>query len=269
MVMVVELVVVLVVVITCNSFSSSHHSSTKGGTFAVGLHPLSPPHSPSGPGGAGRGPSDGPVPDTGFVSDCLADSLETIDRAEMNKYLLPDQGPPTPYGATPNHGSLHPMTTMATTMATMNTITTMNTMNSMTTTGGGSPCTAATASLTSLPPIGSRLLPPASVYGAPGSPYYTGGTSPQPAGHGSPDLPTELGTSVTSGGGGVSPGGSPGSPSGEFVELQPPRPLKEEPLPSLPVHKTNVSSFLPQNLCYSSQPYAAFQYPYHYAPMWH
>ena len=67
----------------------------------------------------------------------------------------------------------------------------------------------------------------------------------------------------------MSPGGSPGSPSGEFVELQPPRPLKEEPLPSLPMHKTNVSPFLHQNLCYSSQPYA-FQYSsYPYATMWH
>lgn len=208
------------------------------------------------------------MPDTGFVSDCLAvaDSLETIDRAEMNKYLLPDQGPPTPYGTTPAHAGLHPMTTMATTMATMNS---MNTMNSMTTTGGSSPCTAAPASLTSLPPIGSRLLPPAPVYGGPGSPYYTGGASPQPANHGSPDLPSELGTSVTSGGGSVSPGGSPGSPSGEFVELQPPRPLKEEPLPSLTMHKANVSPFLHQNLCYSSQPYAAFQYSYPYATMWH
>ncbi|XP_050716185.1 transcription factor SOX-8-like isoform X2 [Eriocheir sinensis] len=244
-----------------------HHyvSSAKGGTFGVGLHPLSPPHSPSGPGGAGRGHPEGHVPDTAFVSDCLADSLESIDRAEMNKYLLPDQGTPTPYGATPSHGSLHPMTTMTTTMATMNTITTMNPMNPMTTTGGGSPCTATAASLTSLPPIGSRLLPPAPVYGGPGSPYYTGGTSPQPAGHGSPDLPTELGTS---GGGGVSPGGSPGSPSQEYVELQPPRPLKEEPLPSLTMPKANVSPFLPQNLCYSTQPYA-FQYSYPYAPMWH
>lgn len=249
----------------------SHHfvSPSKAGSYGVGLHPLSPPHSPSDAPVAGRGHHDGPVPDTAFVSDCLADSLESIDRAEMNKYLLPDQGPPTHYGTTPAHGSLHAITTMATTMATMNTVTTMNSMNSMTTTGGSSPCTAAPAALTTLPPIGSRLLPPAPVYGGPGSPYYPGGASPQPPNHGSPDLPSELGTSVTSGGGGVSPGGSPGSPSGEFVELQPPRPLKEEPLPSLPMHKANVSPFLHQNLCYSSQPYA-FQYSsYPYATMWH
>ena len=44
--------------------------------------------------------------------------------------------------------------------------------------------------------------------------------------------------------------------------------MKEEPLPSLNMHKANVSPFLHQNLCYSSQPYA-FQYSYPYAPMWH
>ncbi|KAG0714866.1 Transcription factor SOX-10 [Chionoecetes opilio] len=238
----------------------SHHlvSSSKVGPFGVGLHPLSPPHSPSEPPVPGRSHPEGHVPDTVFVSDCLADSLESIDRAEMNKYLLPDQGPPMPYGTTPAHGGLHPMTT---------TMTTMNTMNPMTSTGGSSPCTATPASLTSLPPIGSRLLPPAPVYGGPGSPYYAGGASPQPPNHGSPDLPSELGTS--SGSGGVSPGGSPGSPSGEFVELQPPRPMKEEPLPSLAMHKANMSPFLHQNLCYSSQPYPPFQYSYPYATMWH
>ncbi|XP_042235961.1 transcription factor SOX-8-like isoform X2 [Homarus americanus] len=239
--------------------SGPHHyvSSVKGGGLGLNLHPLSPPHSPSGQ-GVIRGHTEGHLGETVFVPDCLADSFETIDRAEMNKYLLPDQGSGAHYTSTPTHvthGSLQPMSTMAS-------------MNPMTA-PSSSTCSSASGTLTSLPPLGSRLIPSAQAYGGSGSPYYTGGASPQPGSHGSPDIPNEIVAGVPSTGG-VSPGGSPGSPVGEFVELQPPRVPKEEPLPPLSAPKpSNMNPFLHQNLCYSTQPYAAFQYSYPYAAMWH
>ncbi|KAK8742512.1 hypothetical protein OTU49_001928 [Cherax quadricarinatus] len=243
--------------------SANHYvSSVKSNGLGLSLHPLSPPHSPSGQGNAVRGHTEGHLSETVFVPDCLADSFETIDRAEMNKYLLPDQGSTGHYVSTAAHAphaNLQPMSTMSS-------------MNSMTAPSGSSTCSGSltsggSATHTSLPPL--RLLPSAPVYGSSGSPYYSGGASPQPGSHGSPDIAGDIGGGVPSVGG-ISPGGSPGSPVGEYVELQPPRVPKEEPLPPLTAPKpSNVNPFLHQNLCYPTQSYAAFQYPYPYAAMWH
>ncbi|XP_071534121.1 uncharacterized protein [Panulirus ornatus] len=252
-------------------FLSFPSSAVKGGGLGLSLHPLSPPNSPSGQAGVVRTHGEGHLGETVFVPDCLADSFETIDRAEMNKYLLPDQGgggvvtAGGHYAPTPTHvphAALQPMTT------TMSSMTGSSSSSSSSSTSSSS-CSAS-AALTTLPPLGSRLLPSAPVYGS-GSPYYTGGASPQPGSHGSPDITADIGGPVPSAGGAVSPGGSPGSPVGEFVELQPPRVPKEEPLPPplmTPKH-SNVTPFLHQNLCYSTQPYTALQYSYPYAAMWH
>lgn len=246
-------------------------STGKVGGLGLNLHPLSPPHSPSGQ-GAVRSHADAHIGETVFVSDCLADSFETIDRAEMNKYLLPDQTAGAHYATSapgahvPSAGSLQPMTTMSA-MPSMNTMSaTAAAAAASSSSCSGTLSSGGTGTLTSLPPLASRLIPPAPVYGGSGSPYYTGGASPQPGSHGSPDLgPSDLNGAPTAGG--VSPGGSPGSPHQEYVELQPPRVPKEEPLPPLSSPKPS-NPFLHQNLCYSTQPYA-FQYSYPYATMWH
>ncbi|XP_068230187.1 transcription factor SOX-8-like isoform X2 [Palaemon carinicauda] len=255
--------------VTMQDLSGNHHfvSNVKGGNLGLSLQPLSPPNSPSSQ-GVVKGHTDAHLADpTVFVPDCLTDTFENIDRAEMNKYLLPDQGTGPQYATSTHHcppGGLQPMTTMSA-MSSMNTMTVPSSSNSC----NGSLPSGASSSLTTLPSLGSRLLPPApSVYGGSSSPYYTGGASPQPAGHGSPDLIVgEIGANSAEG---VSPGGSPGSPVGDYVELQPPRVPKEEPLPPLSAPKpANVNPFLHQNLCYTTQPYPTFQYSYPYATMWH
>ncbi|XP_064120449.1 transcription factor SOX-8-like isoform X3 [Macrobrachium nipponense] len=256
--------------VTMQDLSGNHHyvSSVKGGNLGLSLQPLSPPNSPSGQ-GVVKGHTDAHLGDPAvFVPDCLTDTFENIDRAEMNKYLMPDQGSGPQYATSAPHGpptGLQPMTTMSA-MSSMNTMTVPSSSNSC----SGSLPSGASSSLTSLPSLGSRLLPPApTVYGGSSSPYYTGGTSPQPpAGHVSPDLIVgEMGANSA---GGVSPGGSPGSPVGDYVELQPPRVPKEEPLPPLSAPKpANVNPFLHQNLCYSTQPHPTFQYSYPYATMWY
>nr|XP_027226033.1 transcription factor SOX-8-like isoform X1 [Penaeus vannamei] len=255
------------------TLSGNNHfvGTGKVGGLGLNLHPLSPPHSPSGQ-GAVRSHADAHIGETVFVSDCLADSFETIDRAEMNKYLLPDQTAGAHYATSapgahvPSAGSLQPMTTMSA-MPSMNTMSaTAAAAAASSSSCSGTLSSGGTGTLTSLPPLASRLIPPAPVYGGSGSPYYTGGASPQPGSHGSPDLgPSDLNGAPTAGG--VSPGGSPGSPHQEYVELQPPRVPKEEPLPPLSSPKPS-NPFLHQNLCYSTQPYA-FQYSYPYATMWH
>lgn len=235
-------------------------STVKANSLGLSLHPLSPPHSPSGQ-GVVRGHTEGHLGETVFVPDCLADTFENIDRAEMNKYLLPDQGASGHYVTTQGHVAHQQMSTMSS-MAAPSSSSSSSSCNGTLSSGGSGP-------LASLPPL-TRLIPSAPAYGGAGSPYYSGGASPQPGSHGSPDIPGDMAGGVPSAGG-VSPGGSPGSPAGEFVELQPPRVPKEEPLPPLTAPKpSNVNPFLHQNLCYSTQPYAAFPYSYQYAAaMWH
>nr|XP_045604482.1 transcription factor Sox-10-like isoform X2 [Procambarus clarkii] len=245
-----------------HDLSGSHHyvNTVKANSLGLSLHPLSPPHSPSGQ-GVVRGHTEGHLGETVFVPDCLADTFENIDRAEMNKYLLPDQGASGHYVTTQGHVAHQQMSTMSS-MAAPSSSSSSSSCNGTLSSGGSGP-------LASLPPL-TRLIPSAPAYGGAGSPYYSGGASPQPGSHGSPDIPGDMAGGVPSAGG-VSPGGSPGSPAGEFVELQPPRVPKEEPLPPLTAPKpSNVNPFLHQNLCYSTQPYAAFPYSYQYAAaMWH
>ncbi|KAK7071117.1 Transcription factor Sox-8 [Halocaridina rubra] len=240
-------------------------SSVKGGNLGLSIHPLSPPNSPSNQ--VVKCHTETHLGDSaGFVPDCLTDTFENIDRAEMNKYLLPDQGAASHYVVATNHagsGGLQPMTTMSS-LSSMNTMSVPNSSNVC----SSSLSTGSSSTLTTLPSIAPRLLPPGPpLYGGSSSPYYAGGASPHPGGQGSPEL--IVGDISANSTGGVSPGGSPGSPQGEYVDLQP-RVPKEEPLPPLSSPKpSNVNPFLHQNLCYSPQPYATFQYSYPYATMWH
>lgn len=212
-------------------------------TGMMGVSPLSPPHSPS---TSLRTEDPHPLTETVFVSDCLTvDSLENIDRAEMNRYLWPDQQAmysQQHQGTSSPNGSPHPLS-----------ITSSSSHNL----ASSSPHTLSSAhSPLVYPPPPVQPIPCSRVIGHPTS-LYTGPTycsvaSPVVA-SGSPET-GETSNSSTS-----------PPPTVDLVELQPPR--RDEPLPSLSSHK-GVNPFLANNLCYS-QPYT-YNYPYSYAAaMWH
>ncbi|CAL4145463.1 unnamed protein product, partial [Meganyctiphanes norvegica] len=256
--------------------AAGHHfvSGVKAGGLSL-LHPLSPPNSPSCHGL--RSHYDPTMGETVFAPEALGvppDTFETIDRAEMNKYLLPDQMPGS--AGTTHYTGSSVCTTMASSGSSSNTCSISTTCN-----GAGPPLppgSLGSSSITTHTPLpsitSSRLLPqaPHPVYGGSSSPYYTTSeASPQPGtgGHGSPDLIVgDIGGGNTATGG-TSPGGSPGSPHSDYVELQPPRIPKEEPLPPINAPKpTSVNPFLPQ-ICYSPQTYYNTYSSYPYASMWH
>uniref|UniRef100_A0A6A7FNM6 Transcription factor SOX-8-like n=1 Tax=Hirondellea gigas TaxID=1518452 RepID=A0A6A7FNM6_9CRUS len=209
----------------------------------MGAPPLSPPTSPH-TGAAVRPEEVPPINTEGvFVNDCLTvDSLEGIDRAEMNRYLWPDQAmcPQQQHpGAASPVGSPHTILTSSS----------PHTVSSSPHTIVGTPSPLAYPS--PLQPIASsRVLGPPPLYSGP---TYCSVASPVVASGGSPEN-GEAGNSS-----------SPPPPPVDLVELQPPR--RDEPLPSLASHK-GVNPFLTNNLCYS-QPYP-YNYSYSYAAaMWH
>lgn len=244
------------------------------------MHPLSPPSSPSVTPSGSRS-HDPHLQDHVFVGEGLSDTFDTIDRAEMNKYLLPDQNGMISYVHSATSSALAPPS--ATGQPQMCSVSNMVGSGSMSSPAGlanmGSSNIANGASVSpsgscgsvTLPSIQSvshsRLITPSSSFTAGGSsPYYVNLSSPthevamsrSPADIGQPDIVTNTGSPVGS-------GGSP-EPTTDYVELQPSQTPKEEALPTLGTLKSSVNHFLPQNLCYSQT------YPYNYSytyPMWH
>ncbi|KAF2368814.1 High mobility group box domain [Trinorchestia longiramus] len=207
------------------------------GSGLLGAPPLSPPNSPSGL----RQEDPQPLGETVFVSDCLtADSLEGIDRAEMNKYLWPDQA------IYSQHAQLGTSSPSGSSPLTLSTTSSPHTLSN-------SPHSQTSAPSPLAYPTPLQANSSTRVLGAPC--LYTGPTycnvSPLIANN-SPDNGETTNSS------------SPPPTTVDLVELQPPR--RDEPLPSLTTHK-GVNPFIPNNICYS-QPYP-YNYSYSYAAMWH
>ena len=201
----------------------------------MGVPPLSPPHSPA-PGSSIRAEESGPLApltEAVFVSESLTvDALDGIDRAEMNRYLWPDQatmystsqGPSTSPAASP-----HPL--------------------SCSTTPSSVPSPLLSYHTSLQPPVPStRMLGPPPLYSAP---TYCSV---------SPVVPN---SSPEAGEASNSSSSSPPPPSSELVELQPPR--RDDPLPPLSSHKGVNPFFAANNLCY---PQYSYNYSHPYASMW-
>lgn len=201
----------------------------------MGVSPLSPPHSPSS--ALRQEEASAPLGEAVFVNECLTvDSLEGIDRAEMNRYLWPDQAVYSqPHLSTSSPSSPHTLTSTSS----------PNTLSNSPHIPTSAPSPLAYP--TPLQPNpSSRVLGASSLYS---SPTYCN-VSPLIA-NTSPDHRDANNSS------------SPPPATVDLVELQPPR--RDEPLPSLASHK-GVNPFMPNNICYSqSYPY---NYSYSYAAMW-
>ena len=216
---------------------------------------MSPPHSPS---GTPRSSVDqGVYSESVFVTECLTDNFESIGRAEMNKYLQPDQSAVQSYPSA--LGGPLPPPTMPALITTLASTSTTSTTSGITAVGPNSPsglsCPPTLTSLTNIPSPSSRLIAGPPAYGGGNSsPYYVHTGSPGTT-TGSPE-----GGCI----GSTSPSASPDS-AGDFVELQPPRINKDEPLPSLGSHKS-MNPFIHQSIYQNSYGYG---YPYTYASMWH
>lgn len=260
----------------------------KSGQLSIGMHPLSPPNSPSAAPSGSRVHETSHLQEQVFVGDCLTDNFDAIDRAEMNKYLLPDQNGMMAYSHNPHAASLGPSASAPTHMcsvpnmavtigASSSTAQTLSNMTSSNINSGPSISSTSSGTLSgtcggvTLPSLQSvthtRLMTPTSGFsGGSSSPYYASMGSPTTHEVTETRSP-EVGTTEIIGHSG-SPGDSGGSPepATDYVELQPPRVPKEEPLSTLGSLKSPVNHFLPQNLCYSQH------YPYNYSyaySMWH
>ena len=236
------------------------------------MHPLSPPHSPSAAPSGSRHHEHHPQEQV-FAGDCLSDTFDAIDRAEMNKYLLPDQNGMLTY-AHPASVALTQSPNPAGGVSHYSTLTSMpgNANNSSSTMGTNLPAgpSSSPGNLPSLQSMShSRLLSstsagfnnsPSSYYNVLGSPQEIVETS-------SPEItPVEV---IGASGSPVPSGESP-EPHPEYVELQPSKPMsKDESLASSigsGLKPSSVNHFLSQNLCYPQH------YPYNYSytyPMWH
>ncbi|XP_018027588.1 transcription factor SOX-8 isoform X2 [Hyalella azteca] len=203
----------------------------------LGASPLSPPHSPS----VFRHDDPPQLGETAFVSDCVtADALD-IDRAEMNRYLWPDQ---SIYSQSPQLGGTS--SPSGSSPLTLSTTSSPHTLSN-------SPHSQTSAPSPLAYPTPVQANASSRVIGAPC--LYSGPTycnvSPLIANN-SPDTGEAAGSS------------SPPPATADLVELQPPR--RDEPLPSLSAHK-GMNPFIPNNIYYS-QPYAYNYASYSYATSW-
>ena len=219
--------------------------------MGLDLQTLSPPHSPSSVTSRVALDQGAPYTESVFVTECLTDSFETIDRAEMNKYLQPDHAAMGGYSvaALSSHNpALSSMSHISTTLVSTNST---STSTGLGLTPGGPHSPSAIVENPTLTPL-QNIPSPRMIYGGSSSPYIVQCNSPS-ATAGSPEAVCV---------GSTSPSASPDS-AGDFVELQPPR-ANKDPLPPINGHKS-VNPFLPQNICYQTYNYS---YPYPYT-MWH